>query len=108
LGRTRTLALLRHRAGQGFRRRLDPGSARKDIRWQLAATRRADFPQERLQAVKSHHTSRSPSRRPSEARRTAYLDQACADNREVPEVDESNPYAARFRSYFQAAVRAGN
>jgi hypothetical protein len=30
------------------------------------------------------------------------------DASEVPEVDESNRYAARFRSYFEAAARAGN
>jgi hypothetical protein len=30
------------------------------------------------------------------------------DPNEVPEVDESNPYAARFRCYFEAAARAGN
>jgi hypothetical protein len=28
--------------------------------------------------------------------------------REVPDVDESNPYAARFRAYFEQAARASN
>src|SRR5262249_38724341 len=48
--------------GQGFRCRSDPGPPRKDIRWQLAATRRADFSQERLQALKSRRTGHSPRR----------------------------------------------
>jgi hypothetical protein len=30
------------------------------------------------------------------------------DASDVPNVDESNPYAVRFRSYFQAAARARN
>jgi hypothetical protein len=30
------------------------------------------------------------------------------DTGDVPAVDESNPYAARFRRYFEAAAQAGN
>src|SRR5262249_20566909 len=62
VGRTRAVALLLHRAGQGVRRRPDPGPTRKDIRRQPAATRRADFPQERVQALKSAAWRSRPDR----------------------------------------------